>query len=345
MFLSLLISGCTETENNTSTSYKGTLISEEFIVNDAGGVFSTSGDEVILNIADDVVDQEIRLTVQTIKDFPMNPEYLYVVGYRFGPLDIQILKSATLQIHYSQSDVPSSIDERNLKMYLYENGILSEVPFCSTYPEYDYVQGQISKLGEYWICCSSSSSGTSGGTSGSSSNTTANTSSVYTFDVMYMEIIETHTKDNRSDWYASERYGLKAYFIWDPVPYVRYYEIELHTNGTQPIALKSGSWREMMYYSSGGSPQERYHEGDVYILGEYQYYPGYGQYLTIYDNIRSLFPDKHGFDIFGVYDNFDISDYSYSSVPEADVERYIDEMNEFFYEYIDGWTVTVRAVT
>jgi len=187
---------------------------------------------------------------------------------------------------------------------------------------------------------------TPGGGAGSSSGYGANHSAYYTFEVPF-EIRERSYKPTEKE---GELFNVGPWAMWDPVPYVRFYEFTINFNGNEPELFPGSgkSWRKR-FETSWGNPQSiPYDENTIYILGDYKYYPGYGDYISLFDNFQSEFPGKHGTGFKNIHDTFEDEKSAYwknEILTPTEINSLKKEMREFIEEYYRGWTVTVRAVT
>lgn len=328
--------GCTEQQpTSINGDIKTSVVDESFTVDALGGRLTTKGDEIQLTISSYCVETETTITIKTIQDKPDHTDATFIVGYEFTPDGLQFKKPVSIQIYYKDADIPAGVDEDTLRLYLYQNDQPSEI-YSHVYPEYNYISAQISHFCYYWVASPKTSSSSNG----------SNTSAVYQFEVP-VQFGEKERIDNPDEVISPyHSYSYYAYFAWDPQPLVRYYEVTLHMHNNTAKPYKFGySWREQNYDHIGPEKWVKDHENDLYILGEYKYYPGYGKYHGT-SEIGETAPDMHGITIFGVQDNFNLVGDLYETMVTADqIKTYKEEMKLFVEEYVHGWTVTVRAVT
>ncbi len=340
ILLLLLITGlcgCTEQQptspdNNIHTSG---VVDESFTVDALGGRLTTKSDEIQLTISSYCVESETTITIKTIRDQPDTTDATFIVGYEFTPNGLQFKKPVSIQIYYKDADIPAGVEEDTLRLYLYQNDQLSEIN-SHAYPEYNYISAQISHFCYYWVASPKTSSSSNG----------SNTSAVYQFEVP-VQFGEKEIIDDPAECISPYHiYTYSAFFAWDPQPLVRYYEVTLHMSNNTAKPYKFGyTWREQNDENIGPEKWVQYHENDMMILGEYKYYPGYGTYSGT-PEIGEKAPGMHGIAIFGVHDRFNlVGDLYESMVTQDQIKAYKEEMRLFVEEYVQGWTVTVRAVT
>lgn len=337
LILTTGLCGCTEQQPTPSDNniYTSGVLDESFTVDALGGRFQTQGEELLLTISSYCVDKTTNITIKTLQDKPANTEATFIVGYEFRPDGLQFKKSVHLQINYKDADIPAGVDEDTLRLYLYEDDQLQEIT-SRVYPDDNYLSAQISHFCYYWVASPKTSSSSNG----------SNTSVVYQFEVP-VQFGEKEHIDNPDEVISPyHSYSYYAYFAWNPQPLVRYYEVTLHMYNNTAKPYKFGyTWREQNYDHIGPEKWVQYHDNDMMILCEYNYYPGYGTYSGV-PEIGEKAPGMHGIAIFGVQDNFNLVGDLYETMVTADqIKTYKEEMKLFVEEYVHGWTVTVRAVT
>lgn len=338
VFLVTFFSGCTEQTNIES-------IADEIQVSSNGGYFSLAQSKVDLDIPADAVSGDQSITVNKISSPPALEEYSFVTGYDFQPDGLEFGKPVTLKILYDDQDIPAGVQEKDLVICLYENGQLTEIDNCVCYPDMNLVRGEITHFCVFWVC--SGSGGGGGGGSGSGTgggNSSGNHSAIIRFDVDTLEVVEKHWvyPEENPIW---EHYRIDTYFVWDPVTYVRFYEITYSSTGPFHATRSYLNWND--YKTSGyPSPTSFLHEDpEIYIYGDFKYYPGYGNFVTIYDNLKGNFPNKHGIEVFSILGSWDVSLGSLSYSPPDVIAADMKAMKAALYEWTQGWLITVRAVT
>ncbi len=344
ILLGTLFSGCTE--QNTTPENKqpdATGAHDEVLVTPTGGSFSLAESRIILNISDDAIDGNVLISIDELTGPPTVPGVSFLIGYDLQPNGFEFLAPVTLELFYDDTTIPAGVTEEELKIYAYENNQLTESSECQNFLSINSVRGTITQLGVYWICgpagSSSGHSNTSGGPSG-------NHSAMYRFQVDTLEVVEQHTFYPNETNPQSETYRIDGYFVWDPVTYVRFYEVQLNSTGPYPATLRSLKWSD--YQNSGHTSPAGwllFEDHETYIYGDYKFYPGYGEFVTIYNNLRGNFPTKHGISMFHIWDSWDVSPYSIGYVEPSVVQANIKAMKEAFYEWTQAWSITVRAVT
>ncbi|HMA83227.1 MAG TPA: hypothetical protein VKP59_03265 [Candidatus Thermoplasmatota archaeon] len=356
LLLTVGFSGCNDTtetgsldsteDNGNDNIYMGTILSEEFSINEYRGSYMSPNSEILLSYDEQTLDQKTTLTVETVETFPQIDGAQFVVGYDFGPQGTQFNKAVNFQIVYNDNDVPVGVNEEDLRIYLYQNNELAEITDCTVSPEYNIISGKIYHFCQYMVCSYTPGGGTgSGGTGGSGSVT--NNSAVIAFEVP----VQLYDKSILSDDEEEVYYSAGAYIVWSPEPYVRYYELTIHFNGNEPEPY---AWEK--YYTQqgedwGNDPWVPYVDNELLIIGDSDYYPGHGRYLGDYDNFGGTdhFEGNHG-TIIGLFDENFYTDkcggcYLDSiSTPKQilDTEKAIKAFAE---DYFRDWTVTVRPVT
>jgi hypothetical protein len=356
LLLFLGFSGCTDTNENGSpvnnedignnNTYTGTILNEEFSINEYRGHYMSTNSEILLSYDEQTLDQKTTLTVATFETFPQIDGAQFVVGYDFGPEGTQFNKAVNFQIVYNDNDLPVGINEEDLRIYLYENDQLTEIDNCVADPDYNIITGKIYQFSQYMVCSYKPGGGTgSGGTGGSGSG--SNNSAVITFEVP----VQVHDKSLLYDDEEEVYYSAGAYIAWSPEPYVRYYELTIHFNGNEP---KPYAW-EKEYTEQGedwgNEPWALFVDNELLIIGDHEYYPGHGRYLCDYDNFGGTnhFKGNHG-TCLGTFDETFYTDkcrgcYLDSISTEKEIMDTEKEIRAFAEDYFRDWTVTVRPVT
>ncbi len=352
LFLIVGLSGCTnqksiETQDDTNNdgfqTYSGTKIKETFAIDEYRGHYMSPNSEILLSYDEQTLHHETTLTVETIETFPLVEGANFVVGYDFKPDGTQFNKAVNLQMVYQDSDIPASVDEENLRIYLYENDQLIEIDDCVADPDYNTITGKIYHFCKYMVCSYTPGGGVRPGSSGYGSNHSA----VYTFEVP----AQVHDYTSISPDEEEINYGASAYAVWDPQPYVRYYELTIHFNGNPPTPY---AWEKEFTEQGedwGNDPWVQFVDNELLIIGDYEYYPGYGRYLTVYDNFggTSMFQGKHGTPLGGFKETFYTDKCGWCYLDSISTEKEImdteREIKAFAEEYFRDWTVTVRPVT
>jgi hypothetical protein len=326
-----VFSGCNE-QKNTETSD----VHDEVTVSTFGGYFALAEDKVNLNIPNGAVEGKITIIVDKINNEPDIQDYTFVTGYNFQPDGLEFLAPITLEISYDDSDIPIGIDEEDLKICLYENNQLTEIDNCLNFPSYNLIRGQINHFSAYWVCSPT--------VTDSYNESEKNTSAIIRFEAGPIKFVEKHWvyPEDNPIW---ENYQLYGFFVWDPVSYVRFYEVTYNSTGTYPATGWYLNWNDYKK-SEFPSPTSFLHEDpEIYIYGDYKYYPGYGYFVTIYNNLHGNFPEKHGIEVFNILAQWDVSQGSLSYESLDVIEADIKAMNDLASEWTQGWFVTVRAVT
>jgi hypothetical protein len=358
LFVILGWSGCTDLdqggtdtthddENGGSNTYSGSIINEIFSIDEQRGTYTSPNSEIYLSYDEATVFQTTNFSVSTVATFPDVDSVLFVVGYDFSPDGTQFNKPVHLQIMYNENDVPPGVDEEDLGIYLYENNDLTKVDNCVIDPDYNMVTGDIFHFCQYLVCSYTTGSGGTGtGGSGNSTGSGSNNSSVYTFEVSLQSYEQSYISPPD---YDRETYSTGMFAVWDPQPYVRYYEVTVHFNGNEPEAYAwEKTWRQQGE-TWGNDPWVQYVDNELFILCEEKYYPGYGKYVGIFNNYESKFPGKHAMGFEGVHDLF-YNEKCGGCYPDqistsGEILEYKKQMKEFIEDYYQGWSVTVRAVT
>jgi len=300
---------------------------------------------VDLDIPADACGEKQSIKIDKINSPPNFNNYTFITGYDLQSDGLEFLKPVTLKVLYDTQDIPAGVQEKDFIICLYENGQLTEIDNCVSIPDLNLVRGEITHFCVYWVCChSSSGSSLDGPDSGSDDESDDDTSAIIRFDVGSLEIVEKHWvyPEDNPIW---ENYQLYGFFVWDPVTYVRFYEVTYNSTGPYPAKGWYLNWND---YKESGFPSPTsflYEDPEIYIYGDYKYYPGYGHFVTIYNNLHGNFPEKHGIEVFNILAQWDVSQGSLSYEPPDVIAADIRTINTLSLEWTQGWSVTVRAVT
>lgn len=349
-------SGCTDTNENGSpvnnedtgndNTYTGTIVNEEFSINEYRGSYMSPNSEILLSYDEQTLDRKTMLTVKTVETFPQIDGAQFVVGYEFGPDGTQFNKAVNFQIVYNDNDVPTDVNEEDLRIYLFENDGLTEIDDCTTSPDYNIISGKIYHFSKYMVCSYTPGGGSStGGTSGSSSG--SNSSAVITFEVP----VQVYDKSILSEDEEEVYYSAGGYIAWSPEPYVRYYELTIHQNGNNPEPY---AWEKEFTEQGedwGNEPWVQFVDNELLIIGDPDYYPGHGRYLCDYDNFGGTnhFEGNHG-TILGLFKETFYTEkcggcYLDSISTPKEILYTEKAIKTFAEDYFRDWTVTVRPVT
>src|SRR6056297_1907237 len=159
LLLTVGFSGCNDTtetgsldstkDNGNDNIYMGTILSEEFSINEYRGSYMSPNSEILLSYDEQTLDQKTTLTVETVETFPQIDGAQFVVGYDFGPQGTQFNKAVNFQIVYNDNDVPVGVNEEDLRIYLYQNNELAEITDCTVSPECNIISGKIYHFCQY----------------------------------------------------------------------------------------------------------------------------------------------------------------------------------------------------
>jgi hypothetical protein len=213
----------------------------------------------------------------------------------------------------------------------------------------------------------------SGGSPTPTASPKTNESAIISFDVPIQIFEDEHkvfsgfyagvTKDSpRADDYYDYHYTCIGYIAWEPKPYVRYYEINVHYNGntkhSEPL-YNGGDYRTWDDPGVTGSARHSFGllENKTLYAGpesiEHMFGSSYvGQYTAspiwwVNDDGVEKWgptvwsPDMHGRQIIGVTTFFDHSE----KLTRAQMDAVEIEMRNFLTAYIQGWTFTIRNIS
>jgi hypothetical protein len=313
---------------------------------------------ITLDIPADAITEDVKITVKTAPNMPTDSSYDVISSYDFGPDGTVFNEDLTLTIKYDQSNLPQGSSEENLGLYTVENSKYVKVSDSIVDSTLDIVKGTVSHFSYYMIACPSDT--TDDGSDDNSSDEDPDSSAVYMFDVPIQIMEKTYmtydTVGPRAGLKRDETFFCQAYFAWDPQPYVRYYEVYFHINGSEPTGISIGkTWREQTETWWGQEPSINTWENKYIEIGDYETVPTKGSYLGRFDELPIDYEtwngenlsEKHGFGWTNMYDLFstDPTNDDEVYVTDEEIEVYKTEIRDFIQEYVKGWYITVRAIS
>ncbi|HOP06194.1 MAG TPA: hypothetical protein PLF13_02780 [candidate division Zixibacteria bacterium] len=120
-------------------------------VDTAGGVFTFVSGAVGLNFPRNAVDSAIEVAVEVESSYPADDGYVPGSCYDFSPDGQQFLTPITISIKYSESNLPSGVDESSLRLCKIVNNAWSPVAGYSVCTDSNYVSAPVNSFSSYGI--------------------------------------------------------------------------------------------------------------------------------------------------------------------------------------------------
>jgi hypothetical protein len=336
----LLLSGCTnQTSNNTDQQQ---TISDEFTTNVTGGTYDLAEGRIHVDIPEHAVSQQVTITVDSIPDPPYDTDVVLAHCYSFGPNGTTFATPINLTLRYDTSIITADIPVDILHLFVLSGTVWSKVQNCVTDTVAHTVTGGIthfSLIGLGYVPSEKLTHSTE------HNDSEHNTSASITFEVP-VQLYQYETNNTPWPSYPDQidyTYYCGGYIAWDPSPYVRYYELNIHYNGNTKPSQKIWTTCDYQEWGKPWCPLDTYKwdETTTKYLGKWPV-PDERNFLTIYDNSPDICgADKHGMTLANMYASFDHTD----GLTREQISAIEKEMYDFVTSYLQGWTFTIKNVS
>jgi hypothetical protein len=336
----LLVSGCTnQTPNNNNTSQ---TIHDEFSVNATGGDYELGDGLAFITVPQDAVGQQITITMDSVVDPPYDTNLTFLNCYTFGPEGTVFASPITLGLTYDSSRIPSGVPAENLSLYMLSGTIWSMIQNYVVDTSRNRVSGPVfhfSMVGVGLIppeVLEKTKERNESQKNNSASITFEAPVQIYQFETNYTPWPTRPTEIDYS-------YHCGGYIAWDPSPYVRYYELNIHYNGNSIHTQNLVGSCDYRAWGANWCPLYPYvwDETTTKYIGGLPV-PDEINFIGTFDNDKFAFGfDKHGTTVFNIYSDFDHSE----GLSRAQIDAVEKEMLEFTERYVAGWTFTVKNVS
>lgn len=112
VFLAVVFGGCQETPSIVTPAG----ISEEFKINENGGVLNAINAPVSIAFMGNALSTNTTITVKTASSLPSDSKYIDGTAYDFGPNGITFAQPVQLTIGYDPTKIPTEINEGTLRL-------------------------------------------------------------------------------------------------------------------------------------------------------------------------------------------------------------------------------------
>jgi hypothetical protein len=126
-----------------------------FSIDSSGGTIATSDGKITLAVPPDALINQTDITVTQIQNAEVT-NYTVISAYQFGPEGTYFLTPATLKITYNPDTLPSSLDQRNLRLFTKVTAGFGQLANSSVDTTNHVVYGHVSHFSAVYVAASES---------------------------------------------------------------------------------------------------------------------------------------------------------------------------------------------